>query len=242
MYVVDFEIATPTDYVRSVSPSGVVSSPLISSSGMGAAGIEFGPGGAYGTNLFVADSPGGVLEVTSSGSSTSFAALNALTLAFDPSGKYGGKLYAAKDYRDGGDGIGGLRVIDSDGSVSDFGAQTLRIPVVMRFDPYGAFNNDLFLFDTDVNETYRISPTGDRQVFMSGFSLSGLAFTPDGSMYFSHSDDGTIYKVNAVVPEPGTLALVSIGALALLPRARKRARQDLHTVTLNPPHPHIFPA
>jgi hypothetical protein len=98
-----------SNWIRSYTPAG---SPATLATGIdGFEGAAFGPGGAWGTDLYVADpdltvfysgidGTGAILRVTPAGAKTTFTTGGGLTsgvtaLAFDPVGQFGGDLIAA---------------------------------------------------------------------------------------------------------------------------------------------------
>src|SRR5205085_5396272 len=99
-----------------------------------------------------------------------------------------------------------------------------------RFNP-GAVNNSGFNFTTESNTLLDLQQTSTSindlydigDVLPAGLTASQL--TQDLTLQFNVKGGGLGLKTaDVVVPEPSTLALVGIGAGALLARRRKRSR------------------
>ncbi|HUT59641.1 MAG TPA: PEP-CTERM sorting domain-containing protein [Phycisphaerae bacterium] len=105
--------------------------------------------------------------------------------------------------------------------------------VVEKRQPHGGldidrsgtyFGGDMYMAHLGRGAIYRIDPNGNRTLFADGLCLpefwaGDLVFGPDGAMYVADGGNDTVWRIT---PEPGTLALLGGGAMALLMRRRRR--------------------
>ena len=164
-------------------------------SGLGEpAAIAFGPGGAYGTDLFVANSsdvpadicrvtpPGGIVPFLDDGvcSNSATGGFAPTDVAFGPGGAWGTDLY----FSDFGDMCYCVRTVSSTGAAS---AALHTFPVSIHrieFGTGGAFGTDLYAATSDT--LYRVTPAGSISVFLSGEGLGALRleFAPGGEALY----------------------------------------------------------
>lgn len=203
---------------------------------------EFTPGGVKSTfatlnhaaqlafdsagNLYASTGVNGtIMQYAPSGVGSLFASgLNfANGIAFDPAGN----LYVSE--------IQGNRItkITPGGAKSTFAS--VSWPLVLAFDS----QSNLYAVSHDTNSIVKITPGGVKSVFASGLdSPIGLAFDSVGNLFvtntgydslmkFTPDGVGSVYATTGlsypcslaiVTPEPATLSLLAVGALALLRR------------------------
>jgi hypothetical protein len=161
-------------------------------------GIAFGPGGAFGTDLFVSntgDPPYDIALVSPAGARSTFVGFSGhTTIAFGPGGSFGSDLFVL----DGQSGA--LSTVDSNGEFTTFvSIPSFAAPcryAAIAFSPLGPFGEDMYVsarVSTGVS-LFRITPTGIVTEFAMGFigaSASGGAVPtfpcPDGLVF---SNDG----------------------------------------------------
>ena len=117
------------------------------------------------------------------------------------------------------DGI--VRVFAEDGTLIDdaFATGLATTPLTMEFGPGNSlWGDDLYTLNRETGELLRIDDTGTVNVIGTGFDALDtlhLTFGPDGYMYLSAFGDDRVIRI---VPEPASLSLLALGALALLRR------------------------
>ncbi|MEW4569051.1 PEP-CTERM sorting domain-containing protein [Tautonia sp. JC769] len=127
------------------------------------------------------------------------------------------------------DGV--IRVHASDGSLVNDAFATVFDPTGwlpgerssgLAFANGGLFGTDLYATTGRSGEILRISPSGQTETILSGLGgITGIAFGPDGAMYLSDHQNFRILRVApsnsppAVIPEPASLVLFSLGGLAV---------------------------
>jgi len=157
--------------------------------------LEFGPGGAFGTDLYVSDmSAGKVYKVDSSGAVTTFATgiPSASGLAFSTGGAFGTYLYvgsAASVYQ-----------VDTMGTVSLFSSGTGVGSI--EFGPGGAYGTDLYVAEWTAGTVSTVDSTGTRTLFASvGDQPRYLTFDRHGFyggyLYVSLFTSGDILRVDS---------------------------------------------
>ncbi len=198
--------------IQRVDPAGNVSdfTAIGLPQGLGEpASMAFGPGGQFGTDLFVANSndlPADIVRVDPSGSIQSFvndtqffSGLAPCDLEFAPGGAFGSDLY----FSDFGEACNCLRIADTTGNItSPF--VTLPGRSDLEFSPGGPFGNDLYVAVTEAGggSIFRVQSDGAFSLFASGFVVfsctDALEFSLDGSALFVADFDGnTVYKITA---------------------------------------------
>ena len=85
----------------------------------------------------------------------------------------------------------------------------------IAFGPGGSlWGTDLYAVNQGTGQLLRIDSLGAVNVIGTGFSslTTGMTFGPDGYMYLSVTDADTVIRI---IPEPGALLLLVLGAFAL---------------------------
>ena len=154
-------------------------------------GLAFGPGGAFGSDLYVAfansrGSTPAVRRVTSGGAVSDFAVspqfVQTNQLAFDTTGNFNSNLF-----------------------VSDWGAET-----IWEIDSAGTASvfASGFTF-SDIASSFHDNDGGD------------LVFGPDGALYVADGSngDGVVWRIS-LIPEPSSCLLLMAGATLLAQRRR----------------------
>jgi hypothetical protein len=169
-------------------------------------GLAFGPGGDFGTDLYVSDqssggsgaAPGGIYKLNPSGAVTPFVfglpLLNPLDMAFGH-GDFGNYLYVA-DFNNAGDG-GHVWRIDASGTITPFAGgdgSPFRKPSHIAFGKGGAFGTDLYVYDDHAGNIFRVDASGNISVFASGSTFrtyaGGMTFSSTGdALYFTNGND-----------------------------------------------------
>ena len=232
--------------VMLISVSSQAQNLFVADSGSGNI-YEYTPGGAQSTfasglsnplglafnsagDLFEVDNnSGNIYEYTPGGMRSTFASgwNTASGLAFNSAGN----LFAT-DYSSG-------NIYEfTPGGVQGTFASGLSSPYDLAFDSTG----NLFVSDSDSGNIYKFTPGGARTTFASGLSNPiGLAFNSAGDLFVADQYSGNIYAFTPggaqstlasglapigvaiqPVPEPSALALLAVGATALLVRCRFR--------------------
>lgn len=153
------------------------------------------------------------------------------TILYDLGGRNGTIAIDANDdiYTDGPGGV--IRIHAADGSLVNANFYTDPNPAEggfqLEFGPGDALWGDfLYGISRDSGELIRFADDGTPTVIGTGFggdgvtAVSDLEFGPDGALYVSFFSDDEIVRI---VPEPGSVALLGIGAglIGLMIRRRK---------------------
>jgi hypothetical protein len=191
------EIAVPEGFLAQTFVAGI----------SGPTALVFGPGGAFGDDLFVAEGAfegvGRILKIDRSGAISSFASSPLLEFpkgaAFDLSGSFSGDLFVSLDVYCPGPipsscSSGGVVRITPAGAVSYFLDAFATSPGLfgafdLAFGPGGAFGDNLFLADAELDSSglgniLNVSPDGSLGVFVPSGSIKGassLAFDRIGN-------------------------------------------------------------
>ena len=218
------------DSIARVSPTGAVSS-FANVGTTDPGGLSFGPGGSFGTNLFVAGNTttpgvgnGSVLEVDATGVASIFTATccsGSGGVAFDPTGAFGSNMFVGLT---GLDGIGRVTLAGVFSTFVNIGALAGG-PTDIEFGPGGAFGTDMFVSVFSLTPgirppgVYKVSPAGvvsalaDTTTSALIGQSQGLAFGPGGAfggnLYVSDSANGTILEVDP----SGTVSVFASGLL-----------------------------
>ncbi|HUU58629.1 MAG TPA: hypothetical protein VMZ50_03720, partial [Phycisphaerae bacterium] len=178
--------------------------------------LEFGPGGAWGADLYHLDSGRdlggeGVCRWDRAASSTKVVGQlreNLLGMAFGPGGRFGNDLYLAfggwkSGYTWHRDEVSTICRLAPDGSMREF----LRSPQFQQinqivFDTTGDFNGSLFVTDYAAGKIFEITPDGKVTAFLTGLKLTGwhtgdTVFGPDGALYVADGGAGTVWRIVA---------------------------------------------
>jgi len=120
-----------------------------------------------------------------------------------------------------------ITVRDSDGNMIDpeF-ASGLHAHTKLAFGLGGVWGTDLYVLDRYIGdgELRRYQPNGDYTVVGTGCSTpAGIAFGPDGALYFNDADNERILRITPV-PEPSTLMLLCIGAFGFVACRQRRSK------------------
>ncbi len=170
-------------------------------------GLAFGPGGAFGSGLYVANSsdvPGDICEVSSGGGISTFLddtfcypdGLAPVGLAFGPGGAYGSGLY----FTEFGEGCDCIRIADSLGVAGAPLATFPTTPIAIEFAKGFGFGNDLFVSAGDT--VYTLTPGGSLTPFAYDFTPGhvNFQFSPSGdALYVSAYDRDVIYRIQSSV-------------------------------------------
>jgi hypothetical protein len=179
------------------------------------AGIAFGPGGAFGTSLYVANSSdppcdiarvdaSGNVEVFMSDGETGYGygmALGPSYLDFGPGKPFTSKLYFT-DYP-----TSSVRSADSSGG---FSPPWVRLPFLrkriypaaLKFSPGGAFGKGLYVAMR--HNIYRVYPDGKFTLFATGFEWLGgdcMQFSPsEDALFVVDNVDYSLFKITRADP------------------------------------------
>jgi uncharacterized protein (TIGR03437 family) len=238
----------PTEVSRiQTNGTGTRLSAITNGSVSGPRGMAFGPGGAFGTNLYVGNAAANqILRIDSSGNVTTFATgiPGIIRLAFDPTGSFGGDLYAASFVPDTTAGFiattakGKIYRVKSDGTYQVF-ASGLFFSTLFGADITFGFNGDLFVAEDGRKRILRISsptsatcPTASVVNPSSGtvgstVTITGTNFIGVTSVKFSANVTATI------VSNTGTALTVTVpaGAVTGPLTISKAGCSDLTTAT-----------
>jgi hypothetical protein len=184
-------------------------------------GLAFGPGGAFGTELYVADystqgggtgngGSGVIYRVDSTGTRVPFVygapLIDPANLAFGPGGAFGNNLYVA-DFGDIG-GTGYIWTVDPSGHITQFaggGGAPFVDPVKIAFGPGGCFGTDLYVLDSGAHKIFRVDSSGNISTYLDGITqwgyLGGLAFNGD-TLYFTRNTE--IDRIRCCASPPPT--------------------------------------
>lgn len=189
--------------------------------------------GNYGNQMYAATrNSTKIYSISNGGTFSEFVDLSALTggwpfdMAFDTTGRFGGKLYISLSEVTN-QNYWGILSVDTDGTVSPIGIGGYW-GNTLDFDstPDQSFGGDFYV--AGGTGIYRVAPDQSYTQFLQvDGPLKDFTFGPDGSMYIVEVDSWstltgpvTISKVT-LIPEPATLFLLGVGGFSLL-KARKR--------------------
>ncbi len=81
------------------------------------------------------------------------------------------------------------------------------------------FGNDLLIVDFGTGDLLRVDSLGNSTVIGTGFSnlVTDIEFGPDGFLYISEAGNDRVLRI---IPEPASLALLGVAAMALIRRRR----------------------
>ena len=186
-------------------PSGILSEP---------SSIQFGPGGAFGTDLFLANTsapPFAIRTISPGGAVADFATYGTAVpsnIAFGPGGNFGSDLFVSNPF------AGIVETIDASGNVSLFatipGFTSSDWLGGMVFSTGGPFGENLYLtIRIGVGGRHallRIAPDGTVTEFSSGYrglpgfgtipSFGGLEFSRDGnSLFVADHQSNAIFRI-----------------------------------------------
>jgi sugar lactone lactonase YvrE len=213
-----FDLDDSTGNINKFTPAG-------SQSIFGNVNIIGGLGCDANGNVFAA-SGNNIFKFTPAGSRSTFATgfVQPQGIAFDGSGNT-----FISDYNQ--NNVGEIYEFSPAGSRSTFAAG-LNGPDGLAFDA----NGNLFEADIYSGKIYEFTPAGAQSTFASGLQFpEGLAFDADGNLFESDEGSGNIFKFTpngtrstfatgvdrpthlafSLVPEPRSLILLLVGALAL---------------------------
>ena len=168
-------------------------------------GLAFGPGGAFGTDLYVADcdrgqtcasgtTGGAVYRVDPSGNKTLVHHGDPLVaphgLRFGSGGAFGNDLYIA-DLGDWYTGTGYIWRMDASGQPTLFAGgpgSAMVDPAGLTFAPGGVFGSDLYVLDRGAGTVFKVDASGNTVPFATGLDNhpaagvggGGIAFGPNG--------------------------------------------------------------
>jgi hypothetical protein len=128
------------------------------------------------------------------------------------------------------DGV--LRVYNPNGTLFN-GAFATGIVGPIAFAPGGMFGTDLYSVNNNTGQVLRIDSAGTVSVLETGLpTIFGMTFGPDGAMYLSDFNNDRILRATpTAVPEPGALALLGSGVLALAVFTHRRRNHSPCQVT-----------
>ncbi len=170
-------------------------------------GMAFSAGGPFGTTLYVSEfGPDTIRAIDSLGNSIVFAGPGTIGstptgLEFGPGGAFGSDLYVI-------DRFGDIFKVDSSGAATLFNVNPsiLNAETLAFGNPTTGFGDYLYVAEEGFGNILRISPSGQAEVFASGFSFStggvtGLEFSADGKTLFVTADDapGSLYAITWTV-------------------------------------------
>ncbi|HUT62068.1 MAG TPA: PEP-CTERM sorting domain-containing protein [Phycisphaerae bacterium] len=205
--------------------------------------LEFGPGGDWGTYLYQGDSWGydgdidSVRRWDSDGNKTYVlyrGRENIKAMTFGTAGVWGTDLYLGYGPWPGASPWpyveqGGVVKCDPNGNLTDFVLADSNVIGRMgdvAIDPTGKyFGGDMFFSELQYGRIYHVDANGNMSLFMTGMDSytciygGDICFGPDGAMYLAERVEGNIWRVT---PEPGTVALLGLGAAVLVRRRRRR--------------------
>jgi hypothetical protein len=177
-------------------------------------GLAFGPGGAFGTDIYIANSsdlPADIMRVDTTGAASIFLSdgksspLGTFGFApydveFGPGGDFGSNLY----FTDAGERCNCIRIADAAGV---FGAPFVTLPgtpLAIEFGRGGGFGYDLYvaLLIPGNSSVFRVKADGTLSLVATGFVgfqvADQLEFSPDGSaLYVADFSGNTIYKITS---------------------------------------------
>jgi len=176
--------------------------------------FDFGRGGSFGTDLFLANSsdfPYDITTITPAGQIGTYkvnAGYVPFEAEFGPGGDFTSNLYFHDYYLDA------ILTADASGGVSEFVSLPFR-PGDLEFSPGGPFGTDLYVYAKleDECSIFRIHPDGSYEKFAGGLSgmtmavggrcpqQDGLEFSPDGNeLFVADYDRNTVWRITAGRP------------------------------------------
>jgi hypothetical protein len=192
--------------------------------------LNFGPGGAFGTDLFIAEQTleengscgscyggsGSIYKIAPDNSKTRFVfgapLVDPYDVTFSQGGSFGENMYVA-DYASTG-GTGYVWKVNPAGSVTELAGGTdspFIDPVQVAFGPGGCFGTDLYVLDQGAGKIFRVDSAGNITTYLSGISIVsnpgngrtiGMAFSPSGDALY-YIDNQAIKKVNCCGGQTG---------------------------------------
>lgn len=193
--------------------------------------------GKYGGYLYV--STGGqdhIYRVTTGGSVSMWSNWPGWTdgggptgLDFDTTGNYGYSMYVATNFNTQANAYkSGLFALDTVGNATRFSPE-LAEALELSFDTTGLFGNRMYVIASEALSSnysvWKVNYDGSATKFAvtTADSLRSITFGSDGAMYVSEQmTAGNMVTVTRVVPEPCTILLLGLGAVAM--RSGKRSR------------------
>jgi len=187
--------------------------------------VTIDPGSSYDGQMYVGtDSPYNVWRVSHTGSGCTFSDVDkaCVDMVMDPGTRYGGKIYLSMT-TGSPNWIPSILKMETDGDTSVFLSGSVGGGLEFDTTLYESFGGDLYACTP--SRVRRVSPDGtyvDILARSTGMDLgASLTFGNDGAMYFMELDDvNDMAYVRQVTPEPMTLSLLAVGALAVLKRRR----------------------
>lgn len=174
-------------------------------------GLAFVPTGtSYTSGLYVSgDTDGAGADwgtFDSAGVGTAFSDVAGIEgIVFDRTGRYGGRLIAARPLGGGYNGDGTITALLPTGTATTVLASGLGGVHAVVIGPGGAFEEDLYAASWSSGQLLRVRPNGVVDVVASGLSLTNydgniLAFSPDGQVLFVA--DRAASRVVCIEPVP----------------------------------------
>jgi RHS repeat-associated protein len=192
-------------------------------------GVALGPGGAFGTYLYVMDfqgtspDPPVLYRVDANGTTSLFVSnpsmwstiQDPMYLAFATGNGFGTDLFVSDPAFDGGTPT--IWRVTGDGTLSAFiQGPSIGTPSALRFAPGGTFGNGLYFIDSSFvggGALKRLLPNGTVETFATNLQLPqeftyDLVFAPDGhALYFAGGDkiieivaDSSQTRLNVIAP------------------------------------------
>ncbi|MBW1720351.1 MAG: hypothetical protein JRJ43_12500 [Deltaproteobacteria bacterium] len=161
--------------------------------------MVWGPGGAFGSDLYVASANANkIVTVSAAGAVSDFLSNldRPSVLAFSPGGAFGEYLYVTNT------DDGQVVRIDANKNIDVFVTDLPR-PIGLAFGHNTPFGDFLYISDKNTGEILKISPSGAVSTFASGF---------DGPVEI-HFSEGGLYGNDMLVADGGSGRIVRINSL-----------------------------